>query len=41
MPDFSWHRLPESVTRADLSMLITVQTIVDYLQGRVDAAASR
>src|SRR5262249_34992605 len=37
MPDFSWHRLPESVTRADLSMLITVQTIVDYLQGRVDA----
>jgi acyl carrier protein len=36
MPDFAWHRLPEHVTPADLPMLITVQTIVDYIVGRLD-----
>jgi acyl carrier protein len=40
MPDFAWHRVPEKVTRADLPMLITVQTIVDYLRRRFDDASS-
>jgi len=34
MPDFPWDRLPARLTRADLPRLITVQTIVDYLQRR-------
>jgi acyl carrier protein len=37
MPEFAWHRLPEPMTRGDLPMLITVQTIVDYIRRRVDA----
>jgi acyl carrier protein len=41
MPEFAWHRIPEPVTRADLPMLITVQTIVDYLRRRLDGASSR
>ena len=32
MPDFRWDRFPEGVTRADLPRLITVRTIVDYLE---------
>jgi acyl carrier protein len=39
MPDFPWHRVPERVTRADLPVLITVQTIVDYLVRRLDGAS--
>lgn len=35
MPDFDWRTLPERITRNDLPRLITVQTIVDYLEGRL------
>lgn len=40
MPDFAWHRVPEPLTRGDLPMLITVQTIVDYLRRRLEGASS-
>jgi acyl carrier protein len=39
MPDFPWHRVPEPFTRADLPMLITVQTIVDYMRRRLGDAS--
>ena len=32
MPDFPWDRFPQGVTRADLPRLITVRTIVQYLE---------
>jgi acyl carrier protein len=38
MPEFPWHRLPDPMTRGDLPMLITVQTIVDYIRRRVDGS---
>ena len=34
MPEFRWDRLPASIGREDLPRLITVQTIVDYLERR-------
>jgi acyl carrier protein len=34
MPDFRWDRLPERLTRDDLPRLITVRTIVEYLERR-------
>lgn len=34
LPEFRWDRFPGPVTEADLPRLITVQTIVDYLQDR-------
>ena len=34
MPDFRWDRLPARIGRHDLPHLITVQTIVDYLERR-------
>ena len=40
MPDFPWHRVPEPFTRADLSMLITVQTIIDYMRRRLNGASA-
>jgi acyl carrier protein len=35
MPAFRWDRMPARITRGDLSRLITVQTIVDYLEQRL------
>ena len=35
MPQFRWSALPERLTQEDLPRLITVQTIVDYLEPRV------
>ena len=35
MPDFRWDQMPETITRQDLARLITVGTIVDYLETRV------
>jgi acyl carrier protein len=35
MPDFRWDALPEKITRAQLPALITVQTILDYMQRRL------
>ena len=32
MPDFPWERFREGVSKKDLKRLITVQTIVDYLE---------
>lgn len=32
MPDFRWERLPSELSQADLPRLITVATIVDYLE---------
>ncbi len=34
MPDFRWDRLPARIGPNDLPHLITVQTIVDYLERR-------
>ena len=34
MPEFRWDRFPGPVRAADLPRLITVQTIVDYLEDR-------
>jgi acyl carrier protein len=34
MPDFRWDRLPAQLTRDHLPRLITVRTIVDYLEHR-------
>ena len=34
MPDFRWDRLPAKLTKQDLPNLITVQTVVDYLERR-------
>jgi acyl carrier protein len=35
MPAFRWSALPARLSRADLPRLITVQTIVEYLERRV------
>ena len=35
MPDFRWDRLPATMTKTDLPRLITIQTIVEYLQRRL------
>jgi acyl carrier protein len=37
MPEFGWDRLPPRLTRADLPRLITVRTIVEYLDRRLAA----
>ena len=34
VPDFRWDRLPARLTRDDLPRLITVRTIVEYLERR-------
>ena len=39
MPDFRWDALPEKITRAHLPALITVQTILDYLQRRLNGGS--
>jgi acyl carrier protein len=36
MPEFRWDRLPEPIAAKDLSRLITVQTVIDYLERRRD-----
>jgi acyl carrier protein len=38
MPAFRWDRLPSPITKADLPHLITVQTILDYLERRAPGA---
>ena len=35
MPGFRWDRFPEQPGKRDLPRLITVATIVDYLEGRL------
>lgn len=35
MPEFRWDKLPAQLTRQDLARLITVGTVVDYLETRV------
>ena len=40
MPDFRWESLPETITRAHLPALITVQTILDYLQRRLNGSSA-
>ncbi len=35
MPDYRWDRLPPKPGRTDLPRLITVQTVVDYLERRL------
>lgn len=37
-PAFRWDRFPHTPTKADLPRLISVQTIVDYLRGRLGDA---
>ena len=37
MPQFRWDRLPRRIGRAELPRLITVTTIVDYLERRLSA----
>ncbi len=39
MPQFRWDRLPKTIGRAELPRLITVNTIVDYLEGRLNAGS--
>lgn len=39
LPDFNWSRLPDRMTRYDLSRLISVATIVVYLDHRGVTAA--
>ena len=36
MPGYRWDRLSDPVTRNDLPRLITVQTIVDYLESQLE-----
>ena len=38
MPSFRWDRLPAKISRADLPRLITINTIVDYLEPRLRTA---
>ena len=40
LPEFRWDRLPEQIGRQDLPRLITVQTIIDYLERRGVIASS-
>jgi acyl carrier protein len=37
-PEFRWDRFPERPTRADLPRLITIRTVVDYLEGKLREA---
>ncbi len=37
MPNFAGSKLPDPVTRNELPRLITVQTVVDYLESRLSA----
>lgn len=37
MPAFNWDRFPAVPTKGDLPRLITIQTMVDYLQRRLEA----
>jgi acyl carrier protein len=39
-PGFRWDRLPARPSRADLPRLITVGTIVEYLEGRLSGGAA-
>ena len=39
MPEFRWDRLPAKIGRAELPRLITVNTIVDYLEKRFEGAS--
>ena len=39
MPDFRWGSLPDKITRAHLPALITVQTILDYMQRRLNGGS--
>lgn len=36
-PDFAWERLPSRLTRRELPRLITVRTVVEYLERRLGA----
>lgn len=38
-PGFRWDRVPARPTRADLPRLITVGTVVEYLEGRLAGGA--
>ena len=38
MPEFRWDRLPAKIGRNELPRLITVNTIVDYLERRFEGA---
>jgi acyl carrier protein len=38
MPDFRWDRFPKGVSKPDLPRLITVGTILDYLERRLAPA---
>jgi len=40
MPDFRWDSLPETITRTHLPALITVQTILDYMQRRLHGSSA-
>lgn len=40
MPEFQWDRLPPRLTRNDLPRLITVRTIIDYLEDRRNEGAA-
>lgn len=40
MPDFRWETLPQTITRAHLPALITVQTILDYMHRRLDGSVT-
>jgi acyl carrier protein len=37
LPDFRWDRFPNGVSRGDLPRLITVSTILDYLERKLPA----
>lgn len=39
MPQFRWDRLPAKVGQAELPRLITVNTIVDYMERRLSPAS--
>ncbi|MFN7986446.1 MAG: acyl carrier protein [Thermoanaerobaculia bacterium] len=39
-PAFRWDRVPARPTRADLPRLITVGTVVEYLEGRLAGGAA-
>ncbi len=39
-PGFRWDRVPARPSRADLPRLITVGTIVEYLEGRLSGGAA-
>ena len=37
LPDFRWDRFPDGVSRGDLPRLLTVSTILDYLERKLPA----